>query len=175
MLFLDAQHARITEALDKGELISRRSLNQEKSLKCTGDIHDGIILWDNSQFDFDVLFCSWCTLVLYKRMTYTPFKKLKFNLLWVVNSNAKEKSRYCMLWHLLKCLSNDCRWWKFLLTEVSSFCSKHSILIKNMDEIFVVGGRPQRKTPQITNLHHYSVNLFYTSIDMQLQDLHNCF
>ena len=80
-----------------------------------------------------------------------------------------------MLWHLLKCLSNDCRWWKFLLTEVSSFCSKHSILIKNMDETFVVCGRPQCKTPQITNLHHYSVNLFYTSIDMQLQDLHNYF
>ena len=80
-----------------------------------------------------------------------------------------------MLCHLLKCLSNDYRRWEFLLTEVSSFCSKHSIPIQNMDKIFVVGGRPQRKTPQITNLHHYSVKLFYTSIDMQLRDLHNCF
>ena len=37
-----------------------------------------------------------------------------------------------------------------------------------MDEIFVVAGRPRRKTPQITNLHYYSVELFYIVIDMQL-------
>lgn len=78
-----------------------------------------------------------------------------------------------MLCHLLKCLSNGCRWWEFLLTEMSLFCSKYSI--KNIDKIFVVGGRPQRKTPQITNLHQYNVKLFYTAIDMQLQELNNSF
>ena len=44
-----------------------------------------------------------------------------------------------------------------------------------MDEIFVVAGRPCRKTPQITNLHFYRVKLFYTIIDMQLQELNNHF
>ena len=44
-----------------------------------------------------------------------------------------------------------------------------------MDEIFVVSGRPQRNTQQNTNLHHYRVELFYTVIDMQLQDLNNRF
>jgi hypothetical protein len=44
-----------------------------------------------------------------------------------------------------------------------------------MDEIFVVAGRPHRKTPQITNLHYYHVELFYTVIYMQLQELNNRF
>ena len=64
--------------------------------------------------------------------------------------------------------------WESLLIEVSSFCSKHDIPIPNMDEIFVVR-RSQRKTPQITTLHHYRVDLFYTVIDMQLQELNNRF
>ena len=55
------------------------------------------------------------------------------------------------------------------------FFDKHDIPILNMDEIFVVGGRPQRQTPKITNLHHFHVELFYTVIDMQLQELSNRF
>ena len=65
--------------------------------------------------------------------------------------------------------------WKSLLTEVSSFCTTHDISILNMDEIFVVNGRPRRNTQQNTNLHHYRVELFYTIIDMQLQKLNNRF
>ena len=62
-----------------------------------------------------------------------------------------------------------------LFTEMSSFCTTHDILILNMDEIFVVSGRPRRNTQQNTNLHHYRVELFYTDIDMQLQELNNHF
>ncbi|XP_075649879.1 uncharacterized protein LOC142620391 [Castanea sativa] len=65
--------------------------------------------------------------------------------------------------------------WTSLLTEVSSFCATHEILILNMDEIFVVSGRPRRNTQQNTNLHHYRVELFYTVKDMQLQELNNRF
>ena len=65
--------------------------------------------------------------------------------------------------------------WKSLLTEVSSFCTTHDISILNMDEIFVVNGRPQHNTQQNTNLHHYLIKLFYTVIDMQLQELNNRF
>ena len=65
--------------------------------------------------------------------------------------------------------------WISLLTEVSSFCTTHDIPILNMDEIFVVSGRPRRNTQQNTNLHHYRVELFYTVIDMQLQELNNRF
>ena len=65
--------------------------------------------------------------------------------------------------------------WKSLLTEVSSFCTTHDISILNMDEIFVVNGRPRRNTQQNTNLHRYYVELFYTVIDMQLQEFNNRF
>ena len=60
-----------------------------------------------------------------------------------------------------------------LLTEMSSFCTTHDIPILNMDEIFVVSGRLRRNTQQNTNLHHYCVELFYTVIDFQLQELNN--
>ena len=65
--------------------------------------------------------------------------------------------------------------WKSLLTEVSLFCTTHDISILNMDETFVVSGRPRRNTQQNTNLHHYRVELFYTIIDMQLHELNNRF
>ncbi|KAK4581548.1 hypothetical protein RGQ29_024959 [Quercus rubra] len=38
-----------------------------------------------------------------------------------------------------------------------------------------ISGRSQRNTQQKTNLHHYRVELFYTVIDMQLQELNNHF
>ena len=51
----------------------------------------------------------------------------------------------------------------------------HDISILNMDETFVVSGRSRRNTQQKTNLHHCCVELFYTFIDMQLQELNNHF
>ena len=52
--------------------------------------------------------------------------------------------------------------WISLLTKVSSFCTTHDIPILNMDEIFIVSGRPWHNTQQNTNLHHYRVELFYS-------------
>ena len=65
--------------------------------------------------------------------------------------------------------------WKSLLIEMFSFCITHDISILNMDEIFVVSGRLRCNTWQNTNLHHYGVELFYTVIDMLLQELNNYF
>ena len=55
------------------------------------------------------------------------------------------------------------------------FCTTHDIFILNVDETFVVSGRPRRNTQQNTNLHHYRVELFYIVIDMQLHELNNHF
>ena len=79
---------------------------------------------------------------------------------------------------MLKHLSNEMMRddeWEALYIEVSSFCSKHEIPILNKDEIFVVGVKPRHNTPQITNLHHYRVNLFFEVIDLQFQELNNHF
>ena len=56
-----------------------------------------------------------------------------------------------------------------------SFFTTHDIPILNMDEIFVVSRRPRRNTQQNTNVHHYCVELLYTVIDLQLQELNNRF
>ncbi|KAH1226016.1 Zinc finger MYM-type protein 1 [Glycine max] len=65
--------------------------------------------------------------------------------------------------------------WEFLLQEVNSFCDKHFINIPNMEDIFFSKGRSQRgaKAQAITTEHHYHVELFYTVVDMQLQELND--
>ena len=42
-----------------------------------------------------------------------------------------------------------------------------------MNDTFITRGRPRRKAREITNLHHYQVELFYVVIDMQLQELNS--
>ncbi|XP_022867080.1 uncharacterized protein LOC111386832 [Olea europaea var. sylvestris] len=68
--------------------------------------------------------------------------------------------------------------WDSFFEEVCSFCQQHYIYVPNMDNIFVrlaIRGRPQRNSPEITNLHHYRVDLFYSVIDLQLQELNDRF
>ena len=65
--------------------------------------------------------------------------------------------------------------WDTLLGEICSFCEKHNIPIFSMDENFLMKGRSLRKTNHVTNLHHYKVELFYPTIDSQLQELNNHF
>ena len=44
-----------------------------------------------------------------------------------------------------------------------------------MDDIFIARGRSKRKVEVVTNLHHFRVELFYSAIDMQLQELNDRF
>ena len=64
--------------------------------------------------------------------------------------------------------------WSCFLDDVTSFCEKHEIVVPQMDDIFKAQGR-LRHTKEKTNLHHYQVELFYTVIDMQLQELNSYF
>ena len=43
-----------------------------------------------------------------------------------------------------------------------------------MEELYLVAGRSRRKN-EITNLHHYRVELFFSVIDMQLKELNDRF
>ena len=62
-----------------------------------------------------------------------------------------------------------------IFSQVSTFCGVHEILIPNMDDTFVAQGRSRCKAPEVTNLHHFRVDIFYSVIDMQLQELNYCF
>ena len=61
------------------------------------------------------------------------------------------------------------------LEEVYSFSEKHNIIVPSMDDFFIVRGRLRRKAQEVTNMHHFDVELFCSIIDMQLQELNDHF
>jgi hypothetical protein len=66
--------------------------------------------------------------------------------------------------------------WEPLLEEVNLFCIEHAIKIPNMDDIYF-SGKSQRvgNVESITIGNHYRIELFYTVVDMQLQELNSRF
>uniref|UniRef100_A0A2N9I441 DUF4371 domain-containing protein n=1 Tax=Fagus sylvatica TaxID=28930 RepID=A0A2N9I441_FAGSY len=199
----DAQFVEIEKALDMGELKSGQGLNQETNLKRAGDTRWGshygtiinlilmfsasvqvleIILEDGTSYEQkgDARY----TLKLIISFEFAFALHLMKNILGVTNelSIALQKKNQNIVNAITLVNMSKKRLqmmrdngWESLLAEVLLFCDKHDIPILNMDEIFVVGGRLRRQTPQITNLHHFRVELFYTVIDMQLQELNNRF
>lgn len=66
--------------------------------------------------------------------------------------------------------------WEPLLEEVILFCNKHDINIPSMDDIFFRGkSKRGGNAKSITIGNHYRIELFYTVVDMQLQELNNRF
>ena len=63
--------------------------------------------------------------------------------------------------------------WESLFQQVSAFCGKHDIEIPNMEDMHT--RRSRRRATDVTNLHYYRVEMFYTVIDMQLQELNSRF
>uniref|UniRef100_A0A7N2QWZ6 TTF-type domain-containing protein n=1 Tax=Quercus lobata TaxID=97700 RepID=A0A7N2QWZ6_QUELO len=73
-----------------------------------------------------------------------------------------------------KTLIQKCRddGWDNLLTTVISFCEKHCIDVLDMNAHYVARrGRARNQQDNVTNEHHYRVNIFYATIDSQLQEL----
>ncbi|XP_070031523.1 uncharacterized protein [Nicotiana tomentosiformis] len=64
--------------------------------------------------------------------------------------------------------------WKSLIEEVSLFCAKHDILVPNMEE-FYIPEKSKRRPSSVTYSHHLRVELFYTVIDLQLQEFNSRF
>jgi hypothetical protein len=60
-----------------------------------------------------------------------------------------------------------------LFEEVSVFCAKKNIVVPNIDDMYQP--RSRRKAQSMTNLHHYCVELYYTVMNMQLQELNSHF
>ena len=71
----------------------------------------------------------------------------------------------------LQVMRND--GWNSLLEEVFAFCAKNNIDVPDMDDLYQP--RSRRKAQNTKNSHHYQVKLFYTIIDMQLQELNSRF
>ena len=61
--------------------------------------------------------------------------------------------------------------WNSLLSQVSSFSEKHFISAPIMENMFLTPRRSRRRAQEITNTHHYRIDLFCAILDMQLQEL----
>ncbi|XP_073034891.1 uncharacterized protein [Primulina eburnea] len=88
--------------------------------------------------------------------------------------NAMDLVQICK--HRLQKMRDD--GWDSFLEKVHWFCEQHYIDVLKMDDMFTrwaPRGRPHRNPPEVTNLHHYRVDLFYGVIDMQLQELNDRF
>ncbi|XP_038693846.1 uncharacterized protein LOC119991579 [Tripterygium wilfordii] len=65
--------------------------------------------------------------------------------------------------------------WDSFIDKVSSFCGLHNISVLIMEQQYLVGGRSRRGGQEVTNLHHYRIELFYTVLDRQLRELNDRF
>ncbi|KAL5582890.1 hypothetical protein UlMin_015332 [Ulmus minor] len=193
------QYDKIAEALESGEILSRRGLNQEISLKRPGDTrwgsHYGTLISLIALFSsvIDVLaivaddganseqrFEANNLLQLMLTFEFVFSLHLMKTLLGITNElskalqrkdqdiiNAMNLVKICK--QRLQLMRDD--GWDSIFSQVSTFCGIHEILIPNMDDTFVAQGRSRRKSPEVTNLHHFRVDMFYSVIDMQLQEL----
>ena len=65
--------------------------------------------------------------------------------------------------------------WDSFLDQVSTFYGKHNIVVPNMNDTFLARSRSRRKAHEIIYLYYFRVELFYSIIDIQLQELSNRF
>ncbi|KAJ9183036.1 hypothetical protein P3X46_006955 [Hevea brasiliensis] len=65
--------------------------------------------------------------------------------------------------------------WDSLLPELLEFCGKYDIVVLDMEDVYVARGRSRHRSEEMINLYHYNVELFYSVIDMQFQELNNRF
>ncbi|KAL5571482.1 hypothetical protein UlMin_021079 [Ulmus minor] len=171
------QYDKIAEALESGEILSGRGLNQEISLKCLGDtqwgshygtlislialfssVIDVLAIVANDGANSEQIFEANNLLQLMLTFEFVFSLHLMKTLLGITNELSKALQRKD------QDIVNS-------MNLVSTFCGIHEILIPNMDDTFVAQGRSRRKSPEVTNLHHFCVDIFYSVIDMQLQEL----
>jgi hypothetical protein len=195
----ESQNSLVTEAVESGEISTGRGLNQETTLTRAGDTrwgsHYGTLLRLTS------LFPSVCDVLnmivedstdskqrVEARLLLDSLQSFEFifklllmrNVLGITNDLCQALQRKdqdivnaMSLVKLSKQRLQNMRddGWPSLLSEVALFCEKHDIDIVNMDDAFVLRGKPKRKLEKVSNLHHFQVEVFYQVIDRQLQEL----
>ncbi|XP_050116664.1 uncharacterized protein LOC126594397 [Malus sylvestris] len=192
----ERQQAKVMEAIQNYELPSGQGLNQETSLKRASDTRWGshygtlvslinmlsfvievleMIVDDDVSLDqsgeADVLlnllqsFDFVSSLFFMKEIlaiTNVLSHALQKEDLYIVSAMALVKA--CKQ-QLQVMMDNG---WDAWLDKVSCFCGKHDIDIPDMNDILVARGRSRRRVQNLTNLHHYCVDLFIDVIDKQL-------
>ncbi|XP_073045822.1 uncharacterized protein [Primulina eburnea] len=144
---LREKHSDFTvKALERGDISSGRGLNQETTLQRAGDTRWG------SNYNYLISLISMFSAVIdvleiiSEDDSSSPDKKTEaFNLL-----ESKKFTGF--------------------VSNITLMFSKWMICSQ-----WALRGRPHRNPPEVTNLHHYRVDLFYGVIDMQFQELNDRF
>ncbi|RWR84890.1 Dimer_Tnp_hAT domain-containing protein/DUF4371 domain-containing protein [Cinnamomum micranthum f. kanehirae] len=195
------QAAKVVDALNSGELESGRGLNQKTSLKRPGDTRWGshfdtlinLIHMFSSMVDVLEIISddnmsehkgSATNLLCVLGDFDFAFKMhLMRDILGITNELSKLLQRkdqnIITAMELVRVSKQQLQMmrddgWEPLLFEVHSFCDKYEILIPNMSDMFVERKRSRRKA-ELTNLHHFRVDIFYATIDLQLKELNRRF
>ncbi|KAH9725570.1 TTF-type domain-containing protein [Citrus sinensis] len=201
---LKEKHAvAVIEALKMGELKSGQGMNQEITLKRYGDTrwssHYGTLISIITMFSsiIDVLeiiandasnseqrFEANSTLKFMQTFDFVFTLYLMKNILGFANELSQALQRKDQdIVNSMKLVS-ICKLglqrmrkhgWNSLLIQVSSFCEKHFISVPVMETMFLTPGRSRRRAQEITNMHHYRIDLFCAILDMQLQELNSRF
>ncbi|XP_060182480.1 uncharacterized protein LOC132612175 [Lycium barbarum] len=201
--FRDSQKERIQEALDMGELITGRGLNQELGLSRACDTR-----WGSHYKSFNNFILMYGSIVNVleslvhdarlmderaKAMGYLDACRtyevafmlhLMSEVLAITNEVNKclqkkeqDLANAMLLLEVAKIRLQAYRdeEWDSLIAKVSLFCIKHEILVPNFKDPYVSSLRSRRRLGDNTVLHHYRVEVFCNIIDWQLQELKDRF
>uniref|UniRef100_A0A7N0UFZ5 DUF4371 domain-containing protein n=1 Tax=Kalanchoe fedtschenkoi TaxID=63787 RepID=A0A7N0UFZ5_KALFE len=190
------EHAKINrKAIEEGELVTRRGLNQEINLKKVANtrwqLHYGVLL------NLMVLFPSIINVLdaicesgatsehqveakdlLEKLQTFNFLFRVMLikNVLGVTNelSQALQKKDQD-IFNAMDLLRISKKNLQIMRNNDWDSCKQHDIPPIDMDDRFVQCGSSRRKAHDITNMHHYHVEWYYSVIDMQILELKNHF
>ncbi|KAJ9134880.1 hypothetical protein P3X46_032125 [Hevea brasiliensis] len=190
---------KVFQGIAKGEIKTRQGLNQEMALKRLGDTH-----WSShygTLINLIHLFPSVIDVLEYigENGSDDPQRAKAIDLLDIMN-----RFEFVFVLHLMKKILgitqvlqrmdqdivnamnlvkvSKCRLQvirenglESLLLEVLEFCGKYDIAVLDVEDVYATRGRSRRRSEEMTNFHHYRVELFYYVIDMQFQELNNRF
>ncbi|KAJ9539525.1 hypothetical protein OSB04_032258 [Centaurea solstitialis] len=153
----DKQATRVVAALADGDLESGTGLNQEIGIKRPSDTRWGSHY--GSLLNIKALYPSICEVLE--------------DIMEDANSqDHRSEARLRASKERLQETRNE--GWQPLLSNITSFCNKYDVENLNMEHPYY-NGISRRKGSKVSNSRHYQVDVFYSVIDMQLQELNNRF
>ncbi|XP_039134256.1 uncharacterized protein LOC120271648 [Dioscorea cayenensis subsp. rotundata] len=200
----DAQAAEIVKLLAMNELESGRGLNQTCTLQRAGDTHwsshlksiSNLIKIFNATFHvLDNISTEDRTSSQHGDANYAYTLMKSFDFVFVLHLMKKlmeitetlcqalqhESKDILNTLHLVSTAKEQIQnlretGWEAFLLDVKSFCVKHDIEIPDMDATFVAREGQARNQPCDFSIgQYYRVELFYATIDHQLQELNSRF
>ncbi|XP_028064755.1 uncharacterized protein LOC114267878 [Camellia sinensis] len=168
----DKQSAKVVEALNMGELSSGQGLNQETNLKHATDTR-----WDSHYGTLVSLASMFLTVINVLEMISEDGSNSEQRVETNVLLDSIQSFEFVFNLHLMRTILA-------ITSELSQALQRkdqdiinamnlvqHEIDVPQMDDMFVAQGRRRHKAQEITNLHHYRTELFYTILDMQIREL----